>query len=181
MIPLKKKTTSFSPAIFATVLVGFFLAGLVLPMGKAQALTMYVKKSRTKMTAKESARSKVVKVLGKGTAVKVLKKSKKFFKVSAGGKSGWVFKFRLSAKAPAGSAQDDDFLNALGGDQKMAARESASGSSIRGLSPVSEKRARSKGIAVENIEAVKQMESFKVSDQEVDRFLEKGGLGEYGQ
>lgn len=133
------------------------------------------------MTVKSSARSKVVKILSKGTPVKVLKKASKFFKVSAKGKTGWVFKFRLTAKAPAGSAQGGGFLDVLGGEQRMAAKESASGSSIRGLSPMAEKHARKKGVPKENIEGVKQMENFKINDQELDRFLEEGALGEYGQ
>ncbi len=164
-----------------SVFIGLFIAGHFLSPAAAQGATMYVKKAKTKMTEKQSARSKTVKILGKGTPVKVLKKAKKFYKVSAGGKTGWIFKFRLTAKAPAGSSQDGDFLDALGGEQKMAARESASGSSIRGLSPTAEKHALKKGSSKESIAAVKQMETFKVSDQELDRFLEQGALGEYGQ
>lgn len=112
------------------------------------------------MAEKQSARSRTVKILGKGTPVKVLKK-RRFFKVSAGGKTGWIFKFRLTAKAPAGSSQDEDFLDALGGEQRMAAKESASGSSIRGLSPTAEKHALKKGTSREIIDGVKQMNRDK--------------------
>ena len=112
------------------------------------------------MAEKQSARSRTVKILGKGTPVKVLKK-RRFFKVSAGGKTGWIFKFRLTAKAPAGSSQDEDFLDALGGEQRMAAKESASGSSIRGLSPTAEKHALKKGTSRESIDGVKQMNRYK--------------------
>ena len=63
----------------------------------------------------------------------------------------------------------------------MAARESASGSSIRGLSPNSEQHARKKGATPESIQAVKDMEDFKVRSEELDRFLEEGKLGEYLQ
>lgn len=112
------------------------------------------------MAEKQSARSRTVKILSKGTPVKVLKK-RRFFKVSAGGKTGWIFKFRLTAKAPAGSSQDEDFLDALGGEQRMAAKESASGSSIRGLSPTAEKHALKKGTSREIIDGVKQMNRDK--------------------
>jgi hypothetical protein len=61
----------------------------------------------------------------------------------------------------------------------MAAKESASGSSIRGLSPISEQHAKSKGISQESIDAVKQMEAFKVSAKELDEFMKTGKLGEY--
>ncbi|MDP6231903.1 MAG: hypothetical protein QF913_06990 [Nitrospinaceae bacterium] len=119
-----------------------------------------MKKAKTKMAEKQSARSRTVKILGKGTPVKVLKK-RRFFKVSAGGKTGWIFKFRLTAKAPAGLSQEEDFLDTLGREQRMAAKESASGSSIRGLSPTAEKHALKKGTSRESIDGVKQMNRYK--------------------
>lgn len=156
------------------------LATLLLPH-LATAETWYVKKSATKLQAEASARSEVLGKLQKGMPVKVKKKSGKFFKVSADGKTGWVFRFKLTKKAPAGGQSDGDVLSSLGGDQKMAARESASGSSIRGLSPISEQHARKKGATEESIQAVKNMENFKVRPEELDRFLEEGKLGEYSQ
>jgi uncharacterized protein YgiM (DUF1202 family) len=161
---------------FLIVLVILLLPNL------ASAETWYVKKSATKLQAEASARSEVLGKLQKGTPVKVKKKSGKFFQVSAAGKTGWIFRFKLTKKAPAGSGQGDgDVLSALGGDQKMAARESASGSSIRGLSPISEQHARKKGATDASIQAVKNMENFKVRPEELDRFLEEGKLGEYSQ
>lgn len=179
MIPLQTVNPSLKSAKTTAVFAFWLLAGLLLGPATARGETMYVKKSDTKMTVEASARSRVVAVLRAGTPVNVVKKSGKFYKVSADGKSGWVFRFRLTSKSPAASGQDGDFLDALGGNQHMAARESASGSSIRGLSPVSERHARSKGISRESIEAVIQMESFKVTDAELDRFQQEGGLGEY--
>lgn len=147
----------------------------------ASAETWYVKKSATKLQAEASARSEVLGKLKKGTPVKVKKKSGKFFQVSSSGKTGWIFRFKLTKKAPAGGQGDGDVLSALGGDQKMAARESASGSSIRGLSPIAEQHARKKGATEASIQAVKNMENFKVRPEELDRFLEEGKLGEYSQ
>jgi uncharacterized protein YgiM (DUF1202 family) len=147
----------------------------------AGAETWYVKKSSTKLQAKASARSEVLGELKQGTPVEVKNKAGKFFQVSAGGKTGWVFQFKLSKKAPVGEQGDGNVLAALGGSQKMAARESASGSSIRGLSPISEQHARKKGATDKSIQAVKDMETFKVRPEELDRFLEEGKLGEYSQ
>lgn len=163
---------------FSMILSGVVM--LLLPH-LATAETWYVKKSSTKLQAEASARSKVLGKLQKGTPVKVEKKSRKFFQVSTGGKTGWIFRFKLSKKAPAQKQGDGDMLGALGGNQKMAARESASGSSIRGLSPVSEEHARKKGATPESIQAVKDMENFKVRSEELDRFLQTGKLGEYSQ
>ena len=167
-----------NPSFFVRFLI--VLAILLLPR-LAGAETWYVKKSATKLQAEASARSEVLGKLQKGTPVKVKKKSGKFFQVSASGKTGWVFRFKLTKKVPAGAQSDGDVLSALGGDQKMAARESASGSSIRGLSPISEQHARKKGATEASIQAVKNMENFKVRSEELDRFLEDGRLGEYSQ
>ena len=70
-------------------------------------------------------------------------------------------------------------LGALGGQQQIIARESAYGSSIRGLSPVSEKHAIKKGASPESIESVKEMELYKIDDEALDKFLEEDRLGAY--
>jgi len=159
--------------------VVFLIASVGLVSG-VFAETLYVKKSGTKLQAEGSAKSKVVKVLGKGMAVDVLEKSGRFYKVSAGGSEGFVFKFKLTSKKPA-KAGGGGLLDILGGDPKFAAKESSSASSIRGLSPMSEEHAKKKGISEKDIQAVKQMESFKVSAQEVEQFLAQRKLGEFSE
>jgi hypothetical protein len=161
----------------------FFLAIAWVCPASLFAETMYVKSSETKAMKEESAQSDVVQVLDEGTAVEVVQKSSKFFKVALpGGKTGWIFKFKLGSDAPAGgSGGGDGMLDSLGGKQKIAARESGSGSSIRGLGPVSEKHAQSKGISAKNIQSVKQMENFKISREDLEKFLREGKLGEFAQ
>lgn len=146
------------------------------------AETMYVKSSGTKVMKEESAESKVVQVLDQGAAVEVTQKAGKFYKVELpSGGEGWIFKFKLTSDAPAEAGGSGDTLDILGGKQKIAARESGSDSSIRGLSPVSEKHAQSKGISPQNIQAVKQMENFTVGREDVEKFLREGRLGEYAK
>jgi hypothetical protein len=70
-------------------------------------------------------------------------------------------------------------LSALGGNDRVAS--SGSGSSIRGLSPISEDYAKRKGITRADISAVKHMENLKVSEKELDKFLAEGKLREYGE
>ena len=65
-----------------------------------------MKKSKTKLQAEAKARSKVLGKLNKGTPVNVLGKSGKFYKVSAGNETGWIFRFKLTKKAPSGSSVD---------------------------------------------------------------------------
>ena len=98
---------------FSMILPGMLM--LLLPH-LATAETWYVKKSSTKLQAEASARSKVLVRLKQGTPVKVKKKSRKFFQVSAGGKTGWIFRFKLSKKAPAQKQGEGDVLGTLGGE-----------------------------------------------------------------
>jgi hypothetical protein len=49
------------------------------------------------------------------------------------------------------------------------------------LSPISEQHARKKGATSESIQAVKDMEDYKVRPEALDRFLEEGKLSEYSQ
>lgn len=175
------KNRIFSGSKILVPFVIFLLAGLGF-VGDSIAETLYVKKSGTKLQAADSAKSKVIAKLSQGTLVSVIKKSKRFYQVSTSGAGkGWIFKFKLTSKAPAKSGGGSGVLGALGGRQKIAARESSSGSSIRGLSPISEKHAKNKGISEEEIQAVKQMETFRIHPQEMEKFLKEGRLGEYGQ
>jgi uncharacterized protein YgiM (DUF1202 family) len=169
------KTWNFLPPVLIFLLVGL---GFVT---EVSAQTLYVKKSGTKLQASDSAKSDVIATLSQGTPAKVIKKGRKFYQVSAGGKKGWIFKFKLSAKAPEKSGGDGGVLGALGGRQKIAANEASSGSSIRGLSPISERHAKSKGISDKDIQAVKEMEAFRVDPKAMEKFLKEGKLGEYGQ
>lgn len=159
--------------LFIFILLGF--------AGEIAAQTLYVKKSGTKLQASDSAKSKVIAKLSQGTPVRVIKKDGKFYQVSAEGQTGWIFKFKLTAKAPEKSDGDVGILGALGGRQKIAANEASSGSSIRGLSPISERHAKNKGISEKDIQAVKQMEAFRVDPKAMEKFLQEGKLGEYGQ
>ena len=72
------------------------LAGIFLLANVVLAETVYVKRSGTKLQASGSAKSKVLKKLGQGTALEVASKKGKFYEVTEpGGKKGWVFKFNL--------------------------------------------------------------------------------------
>jgi uncharacterized protein YgiM (DUF1202 family) len=145
------------------------------------AETLYVKSSKTKLRSSDNVKASVLGLLVKGTAVTVIVKSKRFFKVGLeNGQKGWVFKFKLSKKAPAGGGSGGGgFADVLAGNQ-ISANESTSASSIRGLSPVSENYAKNKGISTQNVQAVDNMEAFKVDSVELDKFLQEGKLGEYG-
>ncbi len=173
MLTILKKR--FVPLIFFVAVAGLVFSS------SAFSETLYVKKSGTKLQAEASAKSKVVQKLAKGTAVEVKEKSGKFYKVSVSGAEGFVFKFKLTSKQPEKKAAGGGLLDILGDNQKIAAKESTSASSIRGLSPMSEEHAKKKGVSKEDIQAVKQMEDFKVSAEEVEAFLAERKLGEYSE
>ncbi len=166
---------------FFLLVSALFLGNFFFLEGTLSAETLYVKKSGTKLYQSDTPKSPVVTRLKEGTAVKVVQKAGRFYQVrDSAGKKGWVFKFLLTSKAPQKGGGGGDFLGMLGGEQKMAARESASGSSIRGLSPISEEHAKSKGIPQDHIQAVKTMESFQLPRGVLDDFMKQGRLGEYG-
>ncbi len=163
--------------LFVSSLFFFFLS--FSSLGFAE--TLYVKSSKTKLRSSDNVKASVLALLEKGTPVTVIVKSKRFFKVGLqNGQKGWIFKFKLSQKAPAGSGGGGGgFADVLAGSQ-MSANESTSASSIRGLSPVSENYAKSKGISTQNIQAVDNMEAYKINSAELEKFLQEGRLGEYG-
>ncbi len=139
------------------------------------AETLFVKKEGTKVHKEASARSEVVEVLAAGKEIESSGTMGKFHQVTTpSGKNGFVFKFKLGKSAP----ENGGDLASLKGE-KMAVRESSSSSSIRGLSAVSEEHAEKKGISKADIQAVKDMENYSVSANEVDRFLSSRKLGEY--
>lgn len=145
----------------------------------SHAETMYAKKNGVKVTAEKSPTSKVVGKLNTGDRVEVLKKAGRQYRVKLpNGKTGWVFKFKLSAKKPAGKSGGSS-LSALTGKTTIAARESRSGGSIRGLKETTEQYAQGKNIDPAHRRSVDAMEAFRVSDAELARFQQEGGVGEY--
>ena len=158
--------------LIASMIVGGFA-------GMAFAETMYAKKSRVKVTAEKSPTSKVIATLNLGDQVEVIKKSGRQYqvKLSSGG-TGWVFKFKLSAKKPAGK-KGGSSLSGLTGKNIVVAKEARAGGSIRGLKETTETYAESKKINPAYRRSVDKMEQVVIPDQELARFQQEGGIGEY--
>ncbi len=146
------------------------------------AQTVYVKKQGTKITEKPSPRSKIVTVANTGDPLTTIERKGKFLHVKMpNGKKGWIFKFKVTKKKPAKEKAGGDLFAALAGERQIKADEASSGGSIRGLNKVSEKYAKEEGIKPEHIQAVKNMENFKVNSNDLDLFMQKGRLGEYSE
>ena len=147
--------------------------------GLSQAETMYAKKNGVKATAEKSPKSKVVGRLNTGDQVKVIKKDGRQYQVKLpNGKSGWVFKFKLSDSKPAGKSGGSS-LSGLTGKTTIAARESRSGGSIRGLKETTEQYAQGKNIDPSHRRSVDAMVAFGVSDSELTQFQQDGQVGDY--
>src|SRR5918994_7477489 len=113
------------------------------------AATFYAKQDDVKVTAEKSPTSAVIATLALGDAVDVLSEEGRLAKVKvASGKTGWVFKFRLTEDKP--SSGGGFGLSSLTGKRTIAARESRAGGSIRGLKESTETYAKSKQIKQEH-------------------------------
>lgn len=143
-------------------------------------ITRWVKTPNAIVRSSKSASSPGIAELKKGTALLVLSEEGKWQEVRLpDGKTGWVFRFKLTDKKPEDDwdlfESMDDFF------EKPTVEEASTSASIRGLSKISENHALRQKTKFEHIQSVKEMEKFPVSQQEINRFLEEGKLGEYGQ
>ncbi|MCH7615954.1 MAG: SH3 domain-containing protein [Nitrospinae bacterium] len=159
--------------------VAFLALVFIFIPGLSQAETMYAKKNGVKVTAEKSPTSTVVGKLNTGDQVQVVKKVGRQYQVKLpNGKLGWVFKFKLSSKKPAGKTSGS-LLSGLTGKTTIAARESRSGGSIRGLKETTENYAQGKNIDPSHRRSVDAMEAFRVSDGELAQFQQAGSVGDY--
>ena len=158
---------------FSLLLLGFSAGNLF-------AETLYAKKDRVKVTAEKSPTSPVVAMLSLGDQVEVIEKSGRLYKVNLiSGKTGWVFKFKLSEKQPE-AKQGGSSLAGLTGESTVVAQEARAGGSIRGLKETTEQYADKKHISDADRRSVEKMEQRTVPDDEMDQFKKDGRIGEYG-
>ena len=143
------------------------------------AATLYAKQDGVKVNAEKSPTSAVIATLALGDAVTVLTEEGRLAKVKTStGKTGWVFKFRLSEEKPSSSGGGLG-LSGLTGRKTIAARESRAGGSIRGLKESTEQYAKDKQISQEHRDAVDRMEAFSLAPNDLMEFKKSGHLGEF--
>jgi hypothetical protein len=154
---------------------------LIFLPGNLLAETLYAKKSGVTMTRDASPKSKTVKKLKKGVAVTVLKKSKRYFQVRLKNrKTGWVYRFHLSKKAPKKRGSSSaGLLSTLGGRSSVSVHESSSSSSIRGMQPATKAYAKNRRIKTNHVKALEWMKQFSVSDDALEKFQKNGFVGEF--
>ena len=151
---------------------------IVLAPSLSWAATLFAKQDGVKVTAEKSPTSALIATLNLGDEVTVLSEAGRLTKVkTAKGKTGWVFKFRLTPEKP--SSGGGLGLSGLMGRKTIAARESRAGGSIRGLKESTEQYAKSKQISQEHQDAVDHMEAFSLTPDELIEFKKAGNLGEF--
>lgn len=167
---------SFSIHLFLAVTILLFSI-MGLPT-YSWADTWYAKQDGVKVTAEKSSTSALIETLNLGDAVTVVNGEGRVVKVkTTKGKSGWVFKFRLSEEKP--SSGGGLGLSGLMGRNTIAARESRAGGSIRGLKETTEQYAKDKQISQKHRDAVDRMEAFNVATDDLMEFKKSGRLGEF--
>lgn len=165
------------PKFLRIVIVSVLFVGI--SAGTLFAETMFAKKDQVKVTAEKSPTSKVVATLRVGDQVDVIEKKGRQYKVELpSGKSGWVFKFKLSETKPE-AKKGGSSLSGLSGKNVVVAQEARAGGSIRGLKETTEQYADKKQISQADRRAVEEMEQRTVTDKELDQFKKEGRIGEY--
>lgn len=144
----------------------------------AWAASLFAKQDGVNVTADKVPTSAVVETLNLGDEVRVLSEEGRLVKVkTAAGKTGWVFKFRLTEEKP--STGGGFGLSGLTGKTTIATREARAGGSIRGLKESTEQYAKTKEIQQEHRDAVDRMTAYSISPEELMQFKKTGNLGEF--
>lgn len=160
---------------FHTAVAVAFAGALLAPA--ASAATVYVKTRYAKVREAADVKSKIVKRVRLGEALKVVSRGKRYHHVKlAGGQTGWISARRVGNKKPRRTTAAGRFLGKLG--HSGGGREVSYTAGARGLSQEADQYAQRKGKAASAAE-VKKMEEREVSEGELDRFLREGKLGEY--
>jgi len=139
--------------------------------------TLYVRARSAKIRAAKSVSSKAHRV-PKGTTLRVLRKEGRYYQVQTpDGITGWVNRVYVTTTPP----KHRRSFSRLGGSSAIGVQEASVQASIRGLQPVAETYAKSKGISPQCVRDADTMQKIRVSEAELDAFMREGKLGEYGE
>ncbi len=153
------------------------IAALIAVASAGFAETMYARSS-TEVRAARALSAAVVARLKQGDAVTVVERVRRHYKVSVGGKVGWIYYNKLAKQKP------ENVAALLAGGPTAGAielTELQAGGALRGLSPMAEKYAEGANLPDWTLQAVEDMQSRKITDTELDDFSREGRLGEYGE
>ncbi|MDP2848638.1 MAG: SH3 domain-containing protein [Humidesulfovibrio sp.] len=169
-----------SAPIIAAVAGTLLLAAPALAQEK-----LYVASEGAKLKADKSASSDTVAELPVGTALSVQGQEESWYKVSTGGKTGWIYRGKVAATPPEASKQGGDNLFGGAGSSTIMVSEADSARSMRGLNASEQEAAKAAGRPVRPLSDYKQaldrVLAEKVDKKELENFLKAGRIGEYAK
>lgn len=146
---------------------------------------LFVASEGAKLKADKSAGSDTVAELPVGAELKVSGQEESWYKVSAGGKSGWIYRGKVSPTPPEPSQQGGGNLFAGGGSSNIMVSEADSARSMRGLNESEQNAAKAAGRPARPLSdyknALDKILAEKVDKKEVENFLKAGHIGEYAK
>ena len=153
------------------------------------AETMWVSSKNAKLKKSQSASSKTIATLKKGTELSVKSKKKRWFRVRASnGKVGWIYKGKVSDIKPDVSFDDQesesntlgDLFGSISGGG-ISADSADTSRSIRGLSSETKEYARETNTPQKYEKSLDKILTQKITEQEIENFLKLGKIGEYAE
>ncbi|MGM0452334.1 MAG: SH3 domain-containing protein [Thermodesulfobacteriota bacterium] len=173
------------------MLTPFFTAILlVMALSIAHAgQSLWVTSDSADLKAERSVSSETIAVLERGAELTEQSYESRWYRVTTeNGKTGWVYRGRVSGTQPEGvdEAQKDDgggiggLLGGLSGSS-VEADSADSARSIRGLSPEARAYADKTGTPEQSRKALDRVLSMSVEGKEIERFLKNGQIGQYAE
>lgn len=146
---------------------------------------LFVASEGAKLKADKSASSDTVAELPVGTALAVQGQEESWYKVSAGGKSGWIYRGKVATSPPEAARQGGDNLFGSAGSSNIMVSEADSARSMRGLNESEQEAARAAGRAPRPLSeykaALDKVLATKTDKRELENFLKAGRIGEYAK
>jgi len=142
---------------------------------------LYVASEGAKLKSDKSASSDTVAELAVGTELKVSGAEESWYKVQAGGKSGWIYRGKVATSPPEPSQQGGNLFGSSGSNIQVSEADSAR--SMRGLSEQEAAKAAGRPTrpAAEYKQALDKILAEKVDKKELENFLKTGHIGEYAK
>lgn len=151
----------------------FFIMLISLSQIASGNSVLYVQSAQAKLLEQPSFKAGLVESVAKGTALQVIETSGRWIKVKHNEQVGWVSKLLLSNAPPIAKPSllegRDEELEAKA---RRRASSSATAAATRGLR--SEDRSRISDEDRANYEALQQVESVKVKQDDVEKFQQEG-------
>ncbi len=142
---------------------------------------LYVASEGAKLKADKSASSDTVAELPVGTPLSVLGQEDSWYNVSAGGRSGWIYRGKVAATPPEASKQGGDNLFGGLGSSSIAVSEADSARSVRGLTADDGGSAKPVASVADSKKALDGVLAERVGKKELESFLKTGRIGEYAK